>query len=173
MSTDETIGEPGAERALLGCLLHLRAPAAHEVAYQLKPEDFSQPHLRVILEAIRTLALDQVDPDPVVVLGELRRTGAAASFAGYLGPGPVLQELFATPPSVGSVGHHLRIVLEHSWRRQVQEAGTRFLQASGASALADLDQVVASECVALRNWPRRWRDKQGPPAAVPLRQVAS
>lgn len=170
---DDTIAEPGAEQALIGCLLHLPAGPAYELAFRLQPEDLTQPHLRLVLEAIRSLALDQVAPDPIVVLGELRRTGTATSFAGDLGPAPVLAELYDTPPSVGSVGHYLRIVLEHSWRRRVQEAGARLQQAAGVSALVDLEQVVASEYVALREWSRRWRDEQGPPAVVPLQQVAS
>jgi len=168
---DDTIAEPGAERALVGCLMHLPAPAAHELAFQLQPEDLSIPELRLVLVAMRTLVLAQVAPDPITVLGELRRTGAATSFAG--GSGPLLADLYGTPPSVGSVGAYLRVVLEHSWRRRVQEAGTRLQQAAGVSALADLEQVIAGEYVALREWSRRWRDEQGPPAVVPLQQVAS
>jgi len=173
MTPDGTIAEPGAERAVIGCLLHLPSPAAHELAFQLQPEDLTIPELRLVLVAMRTLVLAQVAPDPITVLGELRRTGAATSFAGGSGPAPLLADLYGTPPSVGSVGAYLRVVLEHSWRRRVQEAGARLQQAAGVSALADLEQVIAGEYVALREWSRRWRDEQGPPAVVPLQQLAS
>lgn len=171
MPTDDTIAEPGAERALLGCLLHLPVPSAHDLAFRLQPEDLTDPQLRLVLAAVRGLVLDQVPPDPVVVLGELRRTGVASNFAGDRGPAPLLAELYAAPPSVGSVGHYLRVVVEHAWRRRVQETGVRLQQAAGLTTLTDLEQVIATEVAALREWSQRWCAAAGPSATATPRPV--
>ena len=156
----EVIAAVHAERAVVGCLMHQRAADAHALVFRLQPEDLTDPRLRLVLGAVRTVVLDQVDPDPVVVLGELFRSGAAASFPDG-GPGPLLFEIFAAPLSIGTADHYLRVVLEFSWRRRVQEAGVRLQQAAGGGALHDLEQLVAGEVVALREFSRRWRAESG------------
>ncbi len=141
------IGCAPAETALLGCLLHMTAETARPYLDQFVDEDLVDPRHRIVLEAIRNLVGSDppVDPDPVVVLGELRRTGKDTSFLADQAAGVTLLNLAAAAPVVASTGHYARIVLEHAWRRRVEEAGVRLQQLAGSSPLEDLAQHVLSE----------------------------
>lgn len=162
----DTIACPEAERALIGCLLALPANEARTVLDDLRAEDLTVPALRAVVAAMRQLAAAGVHPDPITTLGELRRTGADSSIPSGQGAGPFLADLAAGAPHLGSHGHYQRVVLEHAWRRRVQQAGERIRTAAGATALADLEQVVASETADLHAWSTRWRHGRGNPPAT-------
>lgn len=158
----DTISQPSAERALIGCVLTMPAPAALRLLEQLEPDDLTIPALRSIATAATTLAHEGIAPDPVVVLGELRRTGADSSFTFDQAAGTYLAGLLSAAAHLGSHGHYLRIVHEHAWRRRVQEAGIRLQQFAGMSGLDDLEQHVAAEVQAIGQQSLRWRQQHGP-----------
>lgn len=139
-----------AEQAWLGALMHLDhlTVAGHLAAVDV--EDLAIPQHRLILNAIRQVVLAEqpADPDPIVVLGQLRRSGAASLFVSGTEPGGVLLSLAAAAPAVASAGHYARIVREHAWRRRVLEAGVRLQQMAGVVPLGELWQQVRDELTA-------------------------
>lgn len=157
-----------AERALLSCVLALPYPDALELVESLEAQDFTDPRLQDVLASSRRILAGGERPDAITVLGDLQREGLAPAFSANREAGSYLVDLAAAAPSVGSGGHYRRIVVETAWRRRVQEAGGRLQQIAGASALADVEQVLASEVVALRAFSLRWRSSYDAPPAVPL-----
>jgi len=157
-----------AERALLSCVLALPYPDALELVESLEAQDFTDPRLQDVLASSRRILTGGDRPDAVTVLGDLQREGLASAFSANREAGTYLVDLAAAAPSVGSWGHYRRIVVESTWRRRVQQAGERLLQAAGQSALDDLEQLVAAEVVDLRDCSMRWRASYGAPPAVPL-----
>jgi replicative DNA helicase len=145
--TVDSIGCAQAEAAVLSCLLHLPHQQVRGHLAHLHVEDLVDPRHRVVLEAISALvhAEHPVDPDPVLVLGELRRSGADSSFLAGTNAGTVLADLAGAAPVVASCGHYLAVVLEHAWRRRVEAAGVRLQQAAGSTPLEDLAQTVVDE----------------------------
>ena len=165
---DGTIACEEAERAVISCLLNMSAWAAKAVTDTLLVEDFTIPQLRLVLEAVTALVAQQVAPDPVTVLGELRRTGVANSFTADREPGIYLADLMGEAPSVGSVGYYLRIVLDHAFRRRVQQAATRLAQASGSASLPVLREVLGDALVEMFEQTERLEAMKANFAAPPI-----
>lgn len=169
-----TIALPEAEQALIGCLLNMPVRDAGHLLASVRDEDLTVPQLCLILDAARALVAADVAPDPVAVLGHLRRVGTDRSFLADRDAGVYLASIFEAAPHLGSHGHYLQIVLEHAWRRRVQQTGTRLLQASSSSSLDDLDLTIAAEIQQLRAWSSRLRSHTGTQAtAAPLRAVSA
>jgi replicative DNA helicase len=141
----DTIGCEQAEAAFLSCLLHLPHPEVARHLEHIAAEDLVDPRHRLVLLAIERLVAAGQRPDPVLVLGELRRTGDDTSFLAGTNAGGVLADLAAAAPVVASCGHYLGVVLEHAWRRRVEAAGVRLQQAAGRVAFDDLAQTVIDE----------------------------
>jgi replicative DNA helicase len=145
----DAIGCPEAEAAVLGCLLRMPHGEADALAAQLEPEDFTDPRHRVVLQAVTSLLVDGATPDPVTVLGELRRTGAERSMTCDRSAGVYLAELLAAAPAVVNAGHYARVVVEHRARRRLHEAADRLAQAAGTVSLDTVREVALDEWTAL------------------------
>ncbi len=156
------IGCPEAEAALLGgCLL---APSqAPAVLRGLTEGDFIDPRHQVVLAAMLELIGRDVPPDPVTVLGQLRRTGQLRPFTADRDPGVFLVDLAAATPLPASARYYRAIVLEHSLRRRAHQAGERLQQAAEAEDCAVLLDVLEREQRAMQDAARRLR---APLAAV-------
>jgi replicative DNA helicase len=139
------IGCGPAERAYLGCLLHLRGRDAVTALQLVDSDELIDPRHRTVLDAARAVVDQGADPDPVLVLGELRRSGLDTSFLDDKTAGVLLVELAEAAPAVVSVGHYARVIREHAWRRRVEEAGVRLQQIAGSAPLEDLAQAVITE----------------------------
>jgi replicative DNA helicase len=147
MSAVTLLGCPQAEAALLGAAMLAPADAA-EIIGDLVGDDFTDPRHVAVLAAIRRLLAGRVPPDPIAVLGELRRTGALPSTADA-GPGNLLHRLVETCPVPASAAYYRRILLEHSFRRRVLKAGDRLVQHAADASLADLGRLAATETAAV------------------------
>jgi replicative DNA helicase len=147
--TVQTIGCPEAEAAVLGCLLQMPAGEAAALSDQLEVEDFTDPRHRAVYEAVIALVLDGTTPDPVTVLGELRRTGAERSMTCDRSAGVFLGDLLAAAPAVVNAGHYGRVVVEHRARRRLAEAGQRLLQLAGTVPFRTVREVALDEWTAL------------------------
>ncbi len=147
--TPDTIGCPDAEAAVLGCLLRMPLHDAGALAGHLEPEDFVDPRHRVVFGAVVDLLADGVTPDPVTVLGELRRSGAERSMTCDRSAGVFLGDLLASAPAMFSAGHYARVVVEHRARRRLHEAAARLSQAAGAASLATVREVALDEWTAI------------------------
>lgn len=159
MSPD-SIGCEEAERALLGCFLRLPAGRVVQLAQRLQVEDFTDPAARVLLGAAVAVAVQGFDPDPVLVVGELRRRGLEQSLTAHQGAGSYAVDLFMSGVPA-SVEYYLRILLEHAYRRRVLEAGERLQQLAAGNALEDLHEQVEEESAALRtSWERLRRPNE-------------
>ncbi len=139
------IGCLEAERAFLGCLLGLqsRSVIAPYLA-QVEARDFTDPRNAATLAVIRTVVEQPPHlADPVLVVGELRRTGLEKCFTADRAAAVYLADLLEAPGSLGSVGAYLRILLEHRARREVETYGVRLQQLAGTSDLAGLLEHLA------------------------------
>ena len=112
-------------------------------------EDFADPRHRLVLSGIRHTLERGQSPDPVTVLGELRRLGMLPSFLDDNTAGPFLAEVYAAAPIVEQAGHYRRIVLEHAFRRRVAETAARLDQLAGTSALETLRDTLHDEWTTL------------------------
>ncbi len=149
MSPDQ-IGCAEAERALLGCLLRLPAAEVLRVAGRLQVDDLTDPANRVLLGATVAVAVAGHDPDPALVVLELRRRGCERSFTSHQGAGAYALEVFTSAGVPAAVDAYLRGVLEHSYRRKVQEVGVRLDQVADTHPLEDLHALVDEQVAALR-----------------------
>lgn len=133
------IGCPEAEAAVLGALLgtHSSLLLAGYLR-QLEAEDFVDPRNRAVFEAMRALVDGRAAVDPVTVLGELRRSGGERAMTDDKSAGVYLADLVSAPPSVGSVGHYLQVVLEHRVRRTAEELGIRLQQIAGDASQVEV-----------------------------------
>jgi replicative DNA helicase len=147
--THDTIGCPDAEAAILGCLLRLRWAEAGALSDQLVPTDFVDPRHRAVFEAVIALVLDGTSPDPVTVLGELRRTGAERSMTCDKSAGVYLADLLAAAPAAVNGGHYARVVVEHRARRRLYEAGERLQQLAGTVPFPTVREVALDELAAV------------------------
>lgn len=144
MTDDLTdIGCPEAERALLGAVLDAPAQAA-EILAGIRPEDFADPRARDVFGAITRLLTEGTPPDAVTVLGALRRAGELPSLA-RASAGPYLHDVMRGSSGAAMAGHYRRVVVEHSWRRRVAEAGTRLTQAAPDASVDTLADLVGRE----------------------------
>lgn len=144
-----TIGCAEAEAAVLGCLLRMGRADAAGLSDQLEPEDFADPRHRAVFHAVTTLVLDATAPDPVTVLGELRRTGAERSMACDRSAGVFLVDLLAGAPAVVNGGHYARVVVEHRARRRLAEAADRLGQLAGTVPFPTVREVALDELTAV------------------------
>lgn len=134
-----------AEAAVLGCLLQAGPMVTTGFLRQLEVADFTDPRHRVVFLAMTELQAAGQPVDPVTVLGQLRRTGAAQSMTADKGAGVFLADLLEAPPSVGTIGHYLLIVLEHRVRTEVETAGARLQQVAGAENIGTVRDVLQTD----------------------------
>ena len=141
------IASPAAEAALLGCLLQTRA-ATVTCGYfgQVEDGDFTDPRHVAVLTAMRQLIAAGQPVDPITVEGQLRRSGVESAMTADRNSGVFLADLLAAPPSVGSIGHYLTILLEHRVRRTIETVGVRLQQLAGCSDLDDARDVTRTDC---------------------------
>ncbi len=135
------------EAAFLGSVMRMSPAGALEQLTGVREEDFSDPQLRLVLRAVRTVAMAGSGPDAVLVFAELRRVGADAHFREGRTAGVVLHDLVECSGVLGSVGHYRQLVLGESRRRRVLEVGLRLQQsaeqASGEGLADAVGQAVA------------------------------
>jgi replicative DNA helicase len=134
---------------VLGCLLRMPWHDAAALADLLEPEDFTDPRHRAVFEAVVALVLDGTSPDPVTVLGELRRAGAERSMTSDRSAGVFLADLLAAAPAVVNAGHYARVVVEHRARRRLAEAGERLMQLAGTVPFPTVREVALDEMSAV------------------------
>lgn len=158
----EQIGCVEAERALLGCLLRLPADEVLRVAERLHVEDLTDPANRVLLGATVAVALSGHDPDPALVVLELRRRGLEHCFTSHQAAGSYALEVFTAAGVPAAVNGYLRGVLEHSYRRRVQEAGVRLQQVADSHPFEELHDLVVEQAAALG---QAWQRLQPAPRA--------
>lgn len=149
MSPD-TIGCTEAEQALLGSLLRLPARRVIDVAERLQVEDFVDPANRVLLGAAVAVAVQGQDPDPALVVGELRRRGLEQSLTAHQGAGAYALEVYLAAGVPAAVDGYVRVVLEHAYRRRVLETGVRLQQLAVGNELEDLHDHVDQEAAAMQ-----------------------
>ncbi len=149
-----TVSAPEAETALLGALLFMGTRRAQMLCIDLREDDLVDPRLRVVLQAVRSVTEQDVRPDPVTVLGELRRVGALSSTTDR-SAGTFLADLLAAVPVPESAGYYARIVKEHSARRRLVEAGVRLQQAAERSSMHELSELLEAEAIAVFDALRR------------------
>jgi replicative DNA helicase len=138
---------PQAEAAVLGAAM-LAPRHAAALLDDLAGDDFADPRHRDVHGAIRRLLAAAAPPDPVAVLGELRRSGVLPSTADR-GPGNLLHDLLETCPVPAAAEHYRRIVREHAFRRRARQAGERIAQAAEGAGLAELGTLLAAELTAV------------------------
>jgi replicative DNA helicase len=141
------LGLPQAEAAVLGAAMFAPRDAAG-ILGDLTADDFTDPRHVFVLAAIRRLIDAGQLPDPVMVLGELRRTGVLPSTADR-GPGNLLHDLMAACPVPAQAAHYRRLVLEHSFRRRALKTGDRLVQHARGASLVDLRRLIATELAAV------------------------
>ena len=140
------IAAPAAEAAFLGCLLQTRAATGTRgYLAQVEDGDFADPRHVAVLTAMRTLVEAGSPVDPITVEGQLRRSGVEALMTADKRAAVFLADLLAAPPSVGSVGHYLMIVLEHTVRRSIETAAVRLQQVAESSSLDDARDVTRTD----------------------------
>jgi len=139
-----SLGCVEAERALLGACLLAPATAADLLA-ELGEEDFVDPRHRLVLTAARVLVEQGAPPDPVTVLGLLRARNHEKPFTADRDAGTYLADLASSCPLPASGPWYRRVVLEHAWRRRVQEAGQRLVQHAESASLDDMAAAVRDE----------------------------
>lgn len=147
-----------AEAAFLGCLLQISAPfVTAGYLEQVEPEDFHDPRHRAVVGAMRELVARKVPVDPVTVLGELRRSGAAHAIdpcpdaQDMRDVGVFLAELLEATPLAASVGHYLDVLLEARLRREIAKLGQQMAQAAEGSSLDGLRSWLADGIGGLRH----------------------
>ncbi len=143
------IGEPLAEAAVLGCVLRATSEQARAVLGLLDEDCWSVPQHAHVAAAARALLARGEPVDPVTVLGQLRRQGVENARTASRDAGVFLVELCEAAPSVSNAGHYARIVLEHAYRRRVQAAAVRLLDAADTADLTDLGRLVDDEHAAV------------------------
>lgn len=159
-TASSAIGSIEAEAALLGCLLHLHADGATGLVARLQVEDFTDPRHRAVLVAVAATVNGGTRPDPITVLGEMRRSGLERSMTCDRSAGVFLLDLAAAAPVVASAEHYARIVIEHRVRRRAQEAAWRLAQRAEGASLDDLKAQVLSELEAIFDQVHRLTDNR-------------
>lgn len=146
MNAADSIGDLDAERAFLGCLLGLqsRSVIAPYLA-QVEARDFADPRNAATLAVIRAVVEQRPHlADPVLIVGELRRSGMERCFTADRAAAVYLADLLEAPGSLGSVGAYLRILIEHRVRREVETFGVRLQQLAGTADLPGLLETATA-----------------------------
>jgi replicative DNA helicase len=149
MTRPDTVGCPEAEAAVLGCLLRMPLCDAVALADRLEVEDLTDPRNRAVFGAVTALLAEGVAADPVVILGQMRRSGGERSMTCDRSAGTFLFDLLAAAPAVVNAGHYARVVIEHRVRRRLHEAAERLGQLAGTASLHTVVEIVQSEWVAV------------------------
>jgi len=156
---DRQIGDVHAEAALAGAVLTAAEAGTERAAAvlgDLTADDFTDSRVEIVVDAARTLLDRGTPPDPVMVLGELRRTGAVSRFTADRSAAVFLADLVAGCPAVANAGHYAAVVVEHTARRRAVQAAERIKQAAeGAGDLAGLADLAVREVAAVEAACRR------------------
>ncbi len=145
MVIPESTGCNEAEQAFLGCLLRLPASTVLRLTERVRVEDFVDPANRVLLGACVAVAVAGHDPDPTLVVLELRRRGCERSFTSHQGAGQYALEVFTAAGVPAVVDAYLQGLLEHSYRRRVQEVGVRLQQVAESGHTLEEVRELADE----------------------------
>ena len=125
-----------AEQSVLGAML-LSASATNTVMTMLDPGDFYEPIHGLIFEASQRLYDNARALDVLTLAEELKRTDDLEKIGGH----EQLADLSQQVPNLTHVEQYAELVLEHSIRRKLSEAGAK------VSALAiDLDLPTDRAC---------------------------
>ena len=130
-----------AETAVLGAAMLAPTQAASVLA-GLTADDFTDPRYRDVFDAVRALLGDAAAPDPVAVLGQLRRTGVLSATTDR-SAGVLIHDLITSCPVPAGAREYRRIVVEHAYRRTARTAFERIAQAAESAPLSTCQQVVA------------------------------
>jgi replicative DNA helicase len=155
LCTDFCTREP--ESAFVGLLLHLPAVRAVKACRELRPEDFADPRLRVIVSTAAALAGRGVDPEPAAVLAECRTTGTVQGSNRLGVVSKLLLDLYTGAPAAAQASYYRQAVLEGALRRRITEAGERIAQAADESAVDHLLDLADREHRAIIAAAERWR----------------
>jgi replicative DNA helicase len=134
---------PEAERSILTACMLLGGEAVARA--ELADEAFFDPKHRVVWQAINRLAVENKQPDPVLVLDELERIGKV----GIVGGIGFLSDLMAETPTGTNVEHYAAIVRDLHLQREVRVAiGDLISDASknernGAAMLESLYEIAS------------------------------
>ncbi len=156
------IGSPEAEQALLGCLLRLPAAKVLDLARRLDGEDLVDPRNRAVLAAAASVADRGSDPDPALVLGELRRLGLETSYTDDRPAALYVLHLFGAAGVPVNVEAYRLVVLEHAYRRRVVEAAQRLEQYAPTLGLDELRALLYEQVVMLQTAAARLDDTVQP-----------
>ncbi len=137
-----------AERSFLGAVM-AGAPDAVVELPTLTAEDFTDPRLARVFEALLSLHNKGVAPAPVLTLAELRNLGYVATWGDAPGVGVLLYDLLSSACPGPSAAYEAHLLKEATARRRAQELATRVGQAAQSAALSDVRQLVADEFVAV------------------------
>ena len=129
-----SIAGAASERALLGALMLLPLDRVQQCLRAVEDEDLADPHLRIILGAMRGLAGNGVPTDAVAVQAHLRSAGHVST-ASMGNLSLLLAELVSvnTVPLPEAVDTYASAVVEEAVRRQLVElsAGVQDLAQQG------------------------------------------
>lgn len=145
------LGQPTAERAVVGALLQLDAAQASELLGSLGESDFTDPRLRAVFRSASRLHAAGRGVDLISVEGDLRERGDARSFTSDRSAAVFLLDCVAGCPWAQWWREYARFLLVMSYRRRVREAGVRLAQAAGRLALDDLNVLVEAEVAGVRH----------------------
>lgn len=134
------------EAALLSAAM-MMPEAADEVVEKLAPEDFGDPHLRLIFQAVRHLRQAKIEPDIFAIQAELERRHLLETVGG-LG---TLTALAQHSLTTHQIDHHAAIVRGFAELRRVADAAAAIMRLaaeadwSEAPALAEdfADRIAA------------------------------
>jgi len=108
-----------AERSVLGCCLMDRA-ALLTVMARLKPEDFFHPPHKIILEVIKKLFSENINPDYISLTNALIKTNELD----MVGGAEYIAGLTTVVPSIRSAEHYASIVSENAQLRRLHRLGS-------------------------------------------------
>jgi replicative DNA helicase len=132
-----------AERAVLAAIL-LQPDALASVEGVLKPDMFQRGSHRVLFRAMQVVVHSGATLDPLTLSEELIRGNELAAAGGKEAIGGLLDEV----PTAANVQHHVAIVRDYAWRRQLQSTG-RALVASAGDLQVPTQSLIESTSVAL------------------------
>lgn len=103
--TPDTVGCVEAEAAVLGAIMRCPAAQSRALAGHLESEDFTDPRNRLVFGAIVDVLADRAHPDPVTLLGQLRRAGQERCWTADRSAGVFLFDLLGAAPVAANAGH--------------------------------------------------------------------
>lgn len=128
--------ELNTEAALLGTLMHLSPQDSSHILQLLTNEDLYDPRFGVVLDVIRTVTREQIQPDPLTVLADLKRqNGTSIPVDIYT----LVYELYESPPVLKNAWPYLEGVLENALRRKYADLSCfeQLTQDVGINVLSD------------------------------------